>query len=100
MSATYYVTGLRDRSSAEHQKKVAVLLACKEAGVDLPKELEKYFKVDGRYLKYVSPDDAAAIDLRELEIAKPWNDDSSNGFEVDLDKIPEGVKTIRFSISW
>lgn len=101
MSATYYVTGLRDRSSADHQKRAAVLQACREAGVELPKELEEYFKVKGRYLKYVSPDDAVAVDLQETGSAKKWHDpDKGNGFEVDLSKLPPGVKTIRFYIQW
>lgn len=99
MSATLYVVGLRDRTSADHQKKAGVLRACKEAEVDLPKELETYFKAEGRGIKYISADDAVAIDLRETDAAKPWEERTQgSGFEVDLAKLPPGVKTIRFYI--
>lgn len=100
MSATFYVIGLRDRTSGDHLRKVAVLKACQEAGVDLPKELEGYFKAEGRGIKYISPDDAVAVDLKETDAAKQCEERGGRGFEVDLAKLPPGVKTIRFSVSW
>lgn len=94
-----HVYGLRDRTSPAHLQKVAVLKACQEAGVQLPKELDDYFKVDGRKLECVSPDDAITIPLR-TPVTSPYVAHSETGYDVDLDKIPQGVKTIRFCNSW
>jgi hypothetical protein len=90
MGMSTHVVFLRDGNDEEHQKKVKVLKACIDANVAIPKEILDYF--DGSY----DPDVALEINFK----AREWGDHYRSGYEVDLDEIPEGVKTIRFYNSW
>jgi len=64
---------------------------CKEMNIEPPIEVLDFF--DGS-----QPDDNGK------EVGLPidkWNDDMSrSGFELEIDKIPENVKIIRFYNSW
>ena len=90
MSMNTRVVLLRDKADFEHQKKVKVLRACVEAGVDMPEEIEKYFAS--------THDEDLPLEV-DFE-ARKWGDDYRQGFEIDIVDLPEGVKTIRFYNSW
>ena len=84
---------LRSKDDPTYQKNLKVLTACQDAGIDPPKEVDEYFG------GYGIDDDLEA----PLEIAfepREWSDESSEGFEIDIDDLPKGVKTIRFYNSW
>jgi hypothetical protein len=85
-----YIMLLRDRNDPEHQKKAAVLDACLEAGVDIPKAIEEYF--DGSD----DPDTGLIIPFS----AREYKGEYEEGLEVDISELPEGVKTIRFVNSY
>lgn len=90
VSMSSCVVLLRDRNDTSYLQKLAVLHACEAAGIEPPDEIYDYF---GEALNPESP----------LEIEyKPrvWKAGMREGFEVDLDTLPEGVKTIRFYNSW
>ena len=93
MSMSTGVVSLRDPKSKRHAKKVKVLEACKEAGVNMPEEVDKYF--DGDFNNKDGP-------LEVQAHYREWADEeySSEGIEVDVADIPEDVKTIRFYNSW
>lgn len=78
-----------------YRKKREAYLACRAAGINPPDELEKFFDYqepsEHGYEKKRSELGAAVVD---------WSDDSSEGFEIDLSKLPANVKRIRFSCSW
>lgn len=100
MSMSTHIIGLRDRESTHHKSMVAVLEACLDAGVSLPEEAEEYFgdAVRGvdrkRWLDY-------AESPLEVEIPSTHStDDSSDIFEVRVDQIPAGVKTVVFKNSY
>jgi hypothetical protein len=99
MRKSMHAVGLQDRTSPQHLKNVAVLQACREAGVELPKALEDYFEVDGRDLKYVTPDDGVTVPLGP-DIVTAYMDQTEDGLDVNLGKLPPGVKTIRFYNSY
>ncbi len=67
-----------------------IYYACKKAGVDIPEEVAEFFD-------YRAPDSVGVeVDL----VAKRWNDEHREGFELNVDEIPKHVKVIRFYNSW
>lgn len=90
MGMSTSVVFLRSKEDEQYQKYLKVFLACKEAGMGLPEEIDAYFGGE---------DDIDA----PLEVkCKPrkWSNEYAEGFEIDVDEIPKGVKTIRFYNSW
>lgn len=83
-----------DETFQKHKK---VLIACREAGISLPKESEEYFG-------YNETDDWVLEEKLEIslgkEILKEWRDDSSEGFEINIADLPKGVTKLRFANSW
>ena len=91
MSMSTRVVLLRDKNDPEHVKKVAVLRALVEAGIsNWPIEIEAYF--DGMD----DEDMPLEIDFKPRE----WKDEYRQGYEIDIEDLPENVKTIRFYNSW
>ena len=66
---------------------------CLEAGVNPPKEVMEYFD------DFSPNDPGIEIKLPESCIKK-YFDDSAEGFEILIDKLPKKVKVIRFYNSW
>lgn len=99
MSSSIHAFGLRDGTSLEHRRKTGVLLACQEAGVSLPAELADYFRVAGRGLEHVHPDDALLVEL-DSSVVTPYDGKWQKGLDVNLDRLPQGIKTIRFYNAW
>jgi hypothetical protein len=88
-----HVLFLRDETDLQYQKFLRVLLSCQEAGIDPPKDVDDYFGygVDN------DPETPLQVPFKPRE----WSDGNmSEGFEIDVDEIPSGVKTIRFINSW
>ncbi len=79
MSMSSYVIFLRDKTDPQYQKFLEVLLTCEKAGVDLPE-----------------PETPLEVSFNP----RKWFGDMSEGFEIDVDEIPPGVKTICFVNSW
>lgn len=101
MSMSTFVVGFRDPTDPHHLKMLAVYSACKEANVLLPDEVAAYFDPKGFGKK--NPHDIPKEECIEVDLGaaqRPWKNDMSQGFEVDLAKLPEGVKVIRFFNSW
>ena len=92
MSMSTGVILLRDKDDAQYQKYLKVLDACIEGGVPIPEAVEKYFGGEGEE----NPEFPLEIDFEP----DTWAKDGSAGIDIHLDKIPEGVKTIRFYNSW
>ena len=66
--------------------------ACETAGVPIPPELLEFFGGE-------EPDDNG----REIDITMattPWGTESSEGFEIEIAKLPPNTKIIRFYNSW
>jgi len=87
------VVFFRDKEDSQYQDYLKVFLACKKANIDLPKQIDDYFGGDGLDNDIEEP----------LQISfepRKWTGNSAEGLEIDIDKIPSGVKTIRFFNSW
>lgn len=68
--------------------------ACKSAGVAIPQDVEIFFAGE-------EPDDKGKIvDLEKSPAVTQWSDGYRTGFEVDVNLIPEDIRTLRFYCAW
>lgn len=73
------------------QKMRAVWAACAAAGIDPPEAIFEFFRGEG-------PVDAPG---REVAIrADKLPGEYEDGYEVDIEALPKGVRFIRFYCSW
>ncbi len=84
-----------DKTYNKHKK---VLLACLEADVELPKGTAEYFGEE--HAEEYLLEGKLEIDLKEGKHYNEWSGEDSEGFEIELKNIPEGVAKIRFSNSY
>lgn len=92
MGMSTYVVGYR-APDAEWKKKALAWVACIDAGVEPPDELEEFF--DGQD---PSEQDGCEVSIRKA--TTEWSGDGKAGLELDLEKLPPGVKIVRFVNSW
>lgn len=82
----------------EFQKHKEILLLCNQHNVTLPKETALYFGDD-------SPNEYLLDEKLEVELAEgidyiEYREDSIEGYEVDLTRLPKGVTKLRFYNNW
>lgn len=93
MSVSTHVVGIKP-PDAKWKKMKIVYDACIKAGVDVPEEVDKFF--DGH-----KPDEKGVlIDLKEGNGVSHYNADMEDGYEIELAKLPKGIKIIRFVNSY
>lgn len=93
MSMSTIIKGFRPPDE-EWKRKVAVYRACKEADIDVPEEILKFFN-------WESPDrNGVLVDLMRHDSVSEWGDECSSGFEVDIRKLPQDLHILRFYNSW
>lgn len=67
--------------------------ACEAAGIEIPKELQEFFE-------HQEPDPAGVIvNIEDTMAVGEFENEDRWGFVVELDKLPPGVKLVRFWIS-
>jgi hypothetical protein len=76
----------------DYTRKAKAWHACKDAGVALPPELERLFE-------HGPPDPNGKVVPLGLAACE-WSNSYGTGFEVDVTKLPKGVRIIRFYNSW
>lgn len=74
------------------QQMADVYFACKRAKLDPPPEVEEYFE-DGEPEPH-----GKQVNLNHL--TREYKADMQWGLEIEVDKIPEGAKLLRFRISY
>lgn len=79
----------------EWKKMKKIWDACKEAGIEPPKDVWAFFNDE-------YPDAAGGIIEQEKlgKAVEEWSNESSVGFEVDLAMLPPHVKKLRFYNNW
>ena len=100
MRVALYVVGFRP-PDAEWQRMKAAYDACEAAKVDPPKEIQEFFN-------YEKPD-AAGVEVklgndcdsksRHVSVGD-FSENGYQGFTVDLAKLPDGLRYIRFYVSY
>ena len=66
--------------------------ACRDAGVSPPSDIWDFF--DGE----APTDNGMEVEIDEA--LSEYSEDSSSGYDLDLSKLPKGIKIIRFYNSW
>lgn len=93
MSMSTNVIGFKPPDEKWHKMK-AVWDACVAAGIEAPKEVCKFFE-------YVGPDESGVeVELQDHDCCTEYLNDSENGFEIDVKKLPKDVTIIRFWNGW
>lgn len=94
MGMSMHVVGYRPADD-EWKRKKAVWDACKAAGVNLPKEVDDFFDSS-------DPGDSPGMEVALMgKGAERWDGNSSReGFQVDVEALPPGVRYVRFYCSW
>jgi len=93
MSMCTYVYGIAPADEKFRQMK-SIYDNCVAAKIPIPEEVSKFFN-------YETPEENGVnINLRETKAVKEFKDDSREGLIVDLSKLPEHVKFLKFCNSW
>lgn len=93
MSMSKYVEGIIPPDKKWKEMK-AVYDACEKAGVGLPIDVDAFF--DGE----IPHDKGAVINLMDHSAITPVMEEMTDGYEVEIAKLPKNVKFIRIYISW
>ena len=95
MGMSICIKGLISSDDEKYQKHCKVLRACIDANIEeLPKETAEYFGC-----KY--PEEYLFEDKLETDIiAHRYSNEHSEGFEIVVSEIPEGVQKIIFFNTW
>jgi len=98
MGMSTHIEAFIPDTDSEYIKHKEILEVCAKNEVTLPKETAEYFGDDfpQRYLL----DEKLSVALKEGEHYNNWSDESSEGFELDLTKLPKGVTKLRFYNNW
>ena len=94
MSMSTYVVGYREVDEQWKKMKQA-WNACMDAKVDLPEDVYSFF--DGEDPNTM---EGKEVDIEEHDCVSEYNDETRNGYQVDVSKIPKDIKFIRFVNSW
>ena len=92
MSMSTHIVGFRPADEKWNKMK-ATWLACENAGVPIPKEVEAFFD-------HEAPGDKPGAEVEIKAAMREWKDEYRQGFEVDIMKLPPDVKVLRFYNSW
>lgn len=93
MSAQSCVDGFKP-PDAKFKKMYAIWKACHDAGVDPPKEVDKFFEGE-------TPDELGVkVDLTTCTGVKEWHAEMCEGWEIDLTKLDKDIKIIRCYTSY
>lgn len=88
MGMNTYVVGFVPPDE-QWQRLKAIHDACTAAGVEVPSEVEQVIGSE--------PTDYG----REVDVpAKEWTDETREGYDIDVSKLPPGITVIRFYNSW
>ena len=96
MGMSSHITGVRNLDGKFAQM-MKIKLACEEADVNYPQEVDDYFKY---------PDESEDYLRREMEevdisaAVSKCNHDTTDAWDVDLSNLPDEVKFIRFENSY
>lgn len=97
MSVSLHVVGFKPPDD-KWKKMKAVWDSCKEAGVDPPAAVDKFFGGE--------PPDPTGVEISEHTLKKEvgavteWHEDMRDGFQVELSKLPKDIKFLRFYVSY
>lgn len=92
MGMSMHVVGFRPADDKWNKMKAA-WDACEAAGLPIPEEVENYFEDE-------YPGDKPGMEVELGEAVQELNREGEEGYQVDVTKLPDGVRFIRFYCSW
>lgn len=92
MGMSSYVVGFRPPDETWERMKT-VWNACKAAGIAVPPSVDQFF--DG-----TNPNDRPGLQVSVMNAVTKYTSDMADGFELDVMKLPPGVKIVRFVNSY
>lgn len=97
MSMSTHVKAFRDMDG-EFARMLEAKKFCDARKLSYPKEVDEYFQGDADLNEQSLRNQFLEVDISTAVVE--WCDESSEGYEVEVTKIPKEVKTIRFFNSW
>lgn len=98
MGMSTHIQAFVPDTDLDYQRHKKVVAMCLQLSVSLPSETAAYFNAHNP--RHVNPEEKLEIELVEDIHYTDWSDDSSQGYEVDLTKLPKGVTKLRFYNNW
>jgi hypothetical protein len=92
MGMSTHIVGIKPPDE-DFMKMLKVYEACREAEVDIPKEVLEFFD-------YVKPDPSGIVVDLPIGCIKRYSTDGEDRFEVNVEDLPKDIKIIRFYNSW
>ena len=87
MSMSTHAVGFKPADDQWNKMK-SVWEGCEAAGVDIPQKVLDYFGSE-------EPGDKPGMEIDLGGGCREWRDDHREGFEIDIESLPEGVRFIR-----
>lgn len=97
MSMSTHIHAFRDMDG-EFKRMMDAKVYCDAHSLSYPREVDTYFRGSAEESEQYLRDEMLEIDIRDA--LTDYSDHSSQGYEVDVSKLPKEVKTIRFVNSW
>jgi len=91
MSMSTHVVAFRPPDERWHKMK-AIYDACLLAHISIPDEVEDFFNGE-------EPDESG-VEIDIDNILQEWGDDSRDGYQLELSRLPKEVTIIRFYNAW
>jgi len=91
MSMSTHVVAFRPPDERWHNMKF-VYDACVQAGIPIPDEVENFFNGE-------EPDESG-VEIDIDNILQKWGDDSRDGYQLELSRLPKEITIIRFYNAW
>ncbi len=100
MSMSTSVVGLRNLD-IKFNDMIKLKKMCEKSKVSYPKELIEYFGKNnvGESEEYLKSE-MTEIEIEDEDFVSAWKAEMQEGFEIEVDKIPKEIKTIRFYNSY
>ena len=92
MGMSTNVVGFRAEDE-EWDRMKKVWNACREAGVPIPKEVHEFFD-------FTDPNEDPGREVPLGDALCKWEDGTRQGFQVDIEDLPPGLRYLRFYVSW
>lgn len=92
MSMSTHIVGFTPPGEEWNRMK-AIWDACKGAGVQVPEEVLRFFNWEEPDIRGVKFEETQLINSGVVTL---WKEDMREGYEVEVAKIPPGVKVLRF----
>ena len=92
MGMSTHVVGFRPPDERWNAMK-AIWESCETAGVHIPEDVEKFFG-------HESPSNRPGAEVELGEALTDYSEDSCDGYELDITKLPKDVRIVRFYNSY